>query len=85
MASTHMGWSIIRLIVITFKKATKRLGKRVRQIRESRQLSQEGLALEAGLGRSYYWRLEAGQINPTLDTLVKIANCLKVELRDLFD
>jgi len=70
--------------MLTRDKVAKRLAKRLRQLREKKELSQETLAFESGLGRSYYWRLEQGLINVTLETLVRLANTLKVDIADLF-
>lgn len=70
--------------VLTRKKVAKKLAVRLRQLRESKGLSQEDLAFQAGLGRSYYWRVEQGLINLTLETLVKLSNALSVEVAELF-
>lgn len=70
--------------VLTRKRVAKKLAARLRQLRESEGLSQEDLAFQAGLGRSYYWRVEQGLINVTLETLVKLSNALKVDLVELF-
>lgn len=47
-------------------------------------LSQEVLAYEAGLERAYYWKLENGRINVTLETLVRLSDALKVDIAELF-
>ena len=59
------------------------LGKKIRMLRESNDYSQDTFAHEVGLGRSYYGRLERGQINPSVLTLIKISQALKVKLADL--
>jgi len=59
------------------------LGKKIRYLRESHDFSQDNFALEAGLGRSYYSRLERGLINPSALTLIKISNALGVKLVEL--
>ncbi len=46
-------------------------------------MTQEALALEAGIDRPSVVRIEAGQQSPTLDTLIRIADALDVPLRDL--
>ena len=71
-------------LVLNRKRVAKKLASRLRQLRESNGLSQEDLAYQAGLGRSYYWRVEQGLINVTLETLVKLCNALKIEMGDLF-
>jgi transcriptional regulator with XRE-family HTH domain len=70
--------------VLNRKRVARKLAGRLRQLRKSKGLSQEDLAYESGLGRSYYWRVEQGLINVTLETLVKLCNALKVEIVDLF-
>ena len=50
----------------------------MRDLRRSRDLSQEGLALEAGLDPSFVGRLERDQTQPTLDTLFALARALKI-------
>lgn len=70
--------------MLSRSKEAKKLGKRLRLLRNERGLSQEDLSLQSGLGRSYYWRLEKGSINVTLETLVKLCNTLRIDLGDLF-
>jgi transcriptional regulator with XRE-family HTH domain len=64
--------------------ATIKLGKRIGQIRKERGLSQEKLALEAGLNRAYIGYIERGERNPTIETVEKISKVLKVTLDELF-
>jgi transcriptional regulator with XRE-family HTH domain len=65
--------------------ATQKLGKRVKQIRLEHGLTQERLAIAAGLSQTYLSGVESGSRNPSIKTLSKIAKALKVELRDLTD
>lgn len=46
-------------------------------------MSQETLARRAGLSRTYVTRLELGQQDPSLSTLVALAKALKVSLGEL--
>ena len=71
--------------MLTRNKVAKKLAKKLRQLREAKGLSQEDLALKSNLGRSYYWRVEQGRINMTLETLVKLSNALGVDIAVLFD
>lgn len=59
------------------------LGDRIRQHRARRGLSQEALAYEAGINRTYIASLEAGQRNPSLDLLARLAVALDVDLGTL--
>ncbi|MBB4428353.1 transcriptional regulator with XRE-family HTH domain [Bradyrhizobium sp. CIR48] len=56
----------------------------VRRIRVSRGISQEKLAHEAGIDRSYLASLERQSKNPTIDLLERIAETLGVQLSELF-
>lgn len=56
----------------------ERFGQVVRRERESRGLSQEKLAVLAGLDRSYMHRLERGRSSPTLDTVESLARALQM-------
>ena len=54
-------------------------GHVLRRYRLSAGLSQEKLALEAGLQRNYISLLELGQNQPTITTLFKLAGVLSIE------
>ena len=56
----------------------KQVGLNVRRLREARGLSQEQLAFEAELHRTYISGVERGVRNPTVTVLAKIAQALKV-------
>ena len=58
-------------------------GDRVRSYRLKAGLSQEGLAYQAGINRSYIASLEAGQRNPSLDLMARLAVALRVDLGEL--
>lgn len=62
----------------------EQFGKRVRQLRRRRGLSQERLALQSGLDRSYMGGVERGERNISLSNVGKIAKALKVRLDLLF-
>ena len=67
-------------------KETKTLfGKRVRALRKNKGLSQEELAEKTDISSKYLSRVEMGQHFPSIDTLDKLANALKVELKDFFE
>jgi len=63
---------------------SKKLGWKIRKIREKKGLSQEKLALDAGLNRAYIGYIERGERNPSIQTVAKIARVLKVPLYELF-
>ncbi|WLS77225.1 helix-turn-helix transcriptional regulator [Erwinia pyri] len=59
-------------------------GNRVALLRKDKKMTQEALALASNLDRSYICGIESGRRNPTLTTMVKIANALGVELKEMF-
>ena len=59
------------------------LGKRIRARRRELGMSQEGLAHEAGLDRSYVGRIERGEHNLTFAALVKISRAVKSDVAAL--
>lgn len=61
-----------------------RFGRRVRELRKKRGMSQEALALEAGLDRSYVGGVERGERNIALVNIEKLARALGVAAESLF-
>ncbi len=55
------------------------LGRNVRELRRSRGLSQEQLALETDMKRSYVSDLERGTRNPSVKAIERLARSLGVE------
>lgn len=62
----------------------RNFGLRVRQFRLARRMSQQQLALDAGLNRTYVGSVERGERNVSLVNIHKIALALGVHARDLF-
>ncbi len=58
-------------------------GQRVRELRESRGLSQESLAAVAGLHRTHISLIERGHRSVRLETVVALATAMAVEPADL--
>lgn len=61
-----------------------RLGGNIRGLRKARGWSQEALGERADLSYKFVGEIERGLVNPSLDSLVKIANVLGVEIAELF-
>lgn len=59
------------------KALALKFGKSLRKARNARCISQEALAHEAGLDRTYIGMLERGIRQPSLETLQKLAKALK--------
>lgn len=62
----------------------KQFAEKLKAIREQQGLSQEKLAAEAGLHRTYIGMVERLERNPSLVCVHKIANGLGVDIRELF-
>lgn len=60
-----------------------KIGKKIKEIRESKNMTQEDLMAESKLENIA--RLETGNTNPTIRTLYKVCRALNVKLRDLID
>lgn len=56
----------------------------LRRIRVKRGVSQERLAFDAEVDRSYVGGLERAEENPTVDILERLANTLEVPLAEFF-
>lgn len=59
------------------------LGKKVRSLRRSQELSQEELAENADLDRTYISGIERGKRNVSIINLAKIATALGVTVSEL--
>ena len=62
----------------------KKFGERVRALREQLGLSQEALAAEAGVHRTYMGGVERGERNICLRNIIRLAKALGVHPRELF-
>ena len=59
--------------------------RNLRKARTERKFSQEALAFEAGIDRTYVSALERGVYSASLDMLEKLADVLKVEPASLIE
>jgi transcriptional regulator with XRE-family HTH domain len=60
------------------------VARNIRRLRVMRFVSQEALAMDAGIDRTYVSRLERGLENPTVAVLEQISGALRVEITELF-
>ena len=60
------------------------IGDRLRQLRESKSLSQGDIEKRTGLLRSYISRVENGHTVPAIETVGKLARALEIPLYQLF-
>ncbi|MNP79155.1 anaerobic benzoate catabolism transcriptional regulator [compost metagenome] len=61
----------------------KELGKKIRQARKEKGLSQDVLALICRVDRSYMGRIERGEVNITVEKLYQIAESLECSPAEL--
>lgn len=61
------------------------VARNVRRLRVLRGLSQEALAVDAEIDRTYVSRIERGLENPSVGIVEQIAKALKTDIRELFD
>lgn len=64
--------------------ARVRFGRRVRELRRARGLTQERLGHQSGLHPTYIAGIELGNRNPSLVTIEKIAGALEIHISELF-
>jgi transcriptional regulator with XRE-family HTH domain len=63
----------------------ERVGRRIREARDGRGLTQEVLADKVGISRGYLARIETGRHEPSLTMLAKLAKALGVKPGALLD
>ena len=61
------------------------LGKRIREIRTQKHMSQEELAFKAGISAAHLGQIERATKNPTIDTVAGISAALGVPITTLFE
>ena len=65
-------------------KFRKQLGKRIKEIRESKNLSREDVAFLCNFSDSYMGMVERAKYDFKISKLYKIANALEVDIKELF-
>ena len=66
-------------------KAQIVVARNLRRLRVLRGISQEALAVDAGIDRTYMSRLERAMENPTVAVLERLSKALRAEISDFFD
>ncbi|MCX6195794.1 MAG: helix-turn-helix transcriptional regulator [Flavobacteriia bacterium] len=62
-----------------------KIGQRIKELRETANMSQKDLSYAADLDRSYIASVENGQRNVSIVNIEKIANALGVTLKQFFN
>lgn len=70
-------------VAIHRSESVRQFGRKVRELRVSRGMSQRALAQKAGFSFSYATRLELGEAEPGLQLVVNIAQALGVDAHEL--
>lgn len=65
------------------KQVSEKVGDEIKKRREEAGISQEELSDRAGFYRTYAGHVELGRYTPSIYTLYKIAQALKVKVKDL--
>ena len=64
--------------------ARKNLADNIRMLRTKKRFSQEAIAELAGIGQNQISEIENEHSNPSLETIIKIANALEITVAELF-
>lgn len=59
------------------------MGRVLRDAREAQMLTQTSLSLTAGVSRDIISKIESGRRSPTLEIMLRLANVLRLDVRDL--
>lgn len=74
---------MVKNVIIGEADSRKLFGSRLAKLRKERGWSQEQLALESGIARSYLGGIERGQRNIALLNICKLADSLGIEPSEL--
>lgn len=61
------------------------IGKRIKQLRSSRGLTQNQIASEVGISLRSMGQIERGEANPSLNTLLQLAAVFEVPLAEMLN
>lgn len=61
------------------------LGKKLKELRNSKNLTQENLANQLNISRVNYTRYETNKARPDYETIIKIADYYDISLDELFE
>ena len=64
-------------------KTQKEIGRRLREIRDRKNLLQEDVANAVGISNTYYAGIERGEENPTIAVIENICKSLKIKSSDI--
>ena len=64
-------------------KALKRIGKKLQAARKLKDLTQQDVADNVGISRTYYSQIENGERDPATTIITSIAKTLGVDISDI--
>lgn len=67
-----------------YKHEIQAFGKRLKQLRKKKGLSQLDLEIESGINRAEISRIENGLNNIEFLTIVRLANALDIQIHEFF-
>lgn len=70
--------------VTTIEEIRRTVALNLKKFRSERGIAQEKLALIAGVDRTMVSKIERQLTNPSIETLLKLANVLNIRLSDFF-
>lgn len=71
------------MAAVTIEEVRYTLAQNIKRLRKQHGLPQERTALESGIDRTMLSKVERELTNPSLETLLKLANRLDVPISDL--
>lgn len=63
----------------------KKLGRKIKILREDKNIPQDKFANDIGIDQSYLSKIETGKANPSIIYLKQIADALDVDITELFN
>ncbi|HSW96232.1 MAG TPA: helix-turn-helix transcriptional regulator [Candidatus Saccharimonadales bacterium] len=64
-------------------KTQEQIGRKLREIRDQKDLSQENVAKAAGISSTYYAGIERGEENPTITVIENICRLFKIKSSEI--
>ena len=68
---------------IRMSEISSKIGNIIRKKRVEKDITQEMLALQCNIDRSYMGRIERGEVNVTLEKIYELAKALDVPVKNL--
>ena len=65
-------------------KIQEKFGLTIKELRQKKNISQEKLALDAGIDRTYIGDIEKGTRNVSIEVVEKLANYFQMPISELF-